>query len=89
MARDTPPGMGAPEDIVGEYAVGVSFSGGELRAAAFAHGVLKALEGSGIAAGCGRRMSCGRGDRRGHREGARRATLVLPRLREFIQERKP
>ena len=36
--------MGAPIDIVGKNAIALSFSGGGLRAAAFAHGVLKALE---------------------------------------------
>ena len=44
MAEDTPPGMGAPLDIMGENAIGLSFSGGGLRAAAFAYGVLTALE---------------------------------------------
>jgi NTE family protein len=44
MAKDTPPGMGAPLDIMGENAIALSFSGGGLRASAFAHGVLKALE---------------------------------------------
>jgi NTE family protein len=43
MTSDTPPGMGAPADIGGENAILLSFSGGGLRAAAFAHGVLKAL----------------------------------------------
>lgn len=43
LTRDTPANMGAPEDIVGEYGVAMSFSGGGLRAAAFAHGVLKGL----------------------------------------------
>ena len=44
MTADTPPGMGAPLDIVGVNAIALSFSGGGLRAAAFGHGVLKALE---------------------------------------------
>jgi NTE family protein len=43
MTMDTPPDMGGPADIGGENAVLLSFSGGGLRAAAFAHGVLKAL----------------------------------------------
>ena len=34
MAEDTPPGMGAPLDIMGENAIGLSFSGGGLRALA-------------------------------------------------------
>lgn len=38
--RDAPP---PPTDIVGEHVVGLSFSGGGLRAAAFAFGVLQAL----------------------------------------------
>jgi NTE family protein len=38
--RDTPP---PPTDIVGEHVIGLSFSGGGLRAAAFAFGVLQAL----------------------------------------------
>lgn len=33
-----------PRDIVGEHIVGLSFSGGGLRAAAFSHGVLQALQ---------------------------------------------
>jgi len=44
MTRDTPPGMGAPQDLVSENAIAISFSGGGLRAAAFAHGVLTALK---------------------------------------------
>lgn len=43
MTKDTPPGMDAPQDIVGENAIALSFSGGGLRAAAIAHGVLTAL----------------------------------------------
>ena len=44
IEKDTPPGMGAPVDIMGANAIALAFSGGGLRAAAFAHGVLKALE---------------------------------------------
>lgn len=38
------PDMGAPADVMGENSIVVTFSGGGLRAAAFAHGVLTALE---------------------------------------------
>lgn len=44
LTPDTPPGMGAPQDILGENTIAMSFSGGGLRAAAFAHGVLLALK---------------------------------------------
>ncbi len=40
----TAPDMGAPADVMGENSIVVMFSGGGLRAAAFAHGVLTALE---------------------------------------------
>jgi len=43
MTKDTPPGMDAPRDIIGENTIALSFSGGGLRAAALAHGVLTAL----------------------------------------------
>ncbi|APV52340.1 hypothetical protein BWI17_07220 [Betaproteobacteria bacterium GR16-43] len=36
--------MDAPQDILGENTIALSFSGGGLRAAAFAHGVLRALK---------------------------------------------
>jgi NTE family protein len=42
--RETKPNMGAPSDVMGENSIVVMFSGGGLRAAAFAHGVLTALE---------------------------------------------
>ncbi|QJR16671.1 patatin-like phospholipase family protein [Usitatibacter palustris] len=51
ITRATPPGMDAPEDIVGENAVALSFSGGGLRAAAIAHGVLTALRDTKTAGG--------------------------------------
>src|SRR4051812_30363712 len=41
----TPIDMGAPSDLMGENSIMLTFSGGGLRAAAFAHGVLTALEG--------------------------------------------
>lgn len=41
----TPPDMGAPTDVMRENSIVLSFSGGGLRAAAFSHGVLRALEG--------------------------------------------
>lgn len=44
VSADTPADMGAPTDILGENVVALSFSGGGLRAAAFAHGVLLALQ---------------------------------------------
>ncbi|MFZ3322481.1 MAG: patatin-like phospholipase family protein [Usitatibacter sp.] len=40
----TSPDMGAPADVMRENSIIVMFSGGGLRAAAFAHGVLTALE---------------------------------------------
>jgi NTE family protein len=40
----TPPDMGAPTDVMRENSIILTFSGGGLRAAAFAHGVLTALE---------------------------------------------
>ena len=43
VTKDTPRGMDAPVDILGENNIALSFSGGGLRAAAFAHGVLEAL----------------------------------------------
>jgi NTE family protein len=45
LNADTPPNMGAPTDLMGEHAIVLSLSGGGLRAAAFAHGVLSALAG--------------------------------------------
>lgn len=42
--RGTTPDMGAPADVMRENSIVVMFSGGGLRAAAFAHGVLTALE---------------------------------------------
>ena len=44
LSASTPPNMGAPEDLMRENSIVLSFSGGGLRAAAFAHGVLTALE---------------------------------------------
>src|SRR5882757_4679232 len=44
LTAATPPNMGAPVDIMGENSIVLSFSGGGLRAAAFAHGVLTALQ---------------------------------------------
>lgn len=44
MTKDTPPEMEAPRDILSENTVAIAFSGGGLRAAAFAHGVLVALK---------------------------------------------
>ena len=38
MTKDTPAGMDAPRDIIGENTIALSFSGGGLRAAALAHG---------------------------------------------------
>jgi NTE family protein len=43
-ARGTTPDMDLPADTMGENSIVVTFSGGGLRAAAFAHGVLTALE---------------------------------------------
>ena len=44
LSAATPPNMGAPTDFMRENSIVLSFSGGGLRAAAFAHGVLTALE---------------------------------------------
>ncbi len=44
MTRDTAPGMGAREEFTEENMIALSFSGGGLRSAAFAYGVLRALE---------------------------------------------
>jgi NTE family protein len=44
LSASTPPNMGAPTDFMRENSIVLSFSGGGLRAAAFAHGVLTALE---------------------------------------------
>ena len=44
LSAATPPNMGARTDFMRENSIVLSFSGGGLRAAAFAHGVLTALE---------------------------------------------
>ena len=44
LAPGTPSDMGAPTDVMRENSILLTFSGGGLRAAAFAHGVLTALE---------------------------------------------
>src|SRR5882672_9989124 len=44
LSASTPPNMGAPTDFMRENSIVLSLSGGGLRAAAFAHGVLTALE---------------------------------------------
>src|SRR5882672_4610479 len=44
LSAATPPNMGSRTDFMRENAIVLSFSGGGLRAAAFAHGVLSALE---------------------------------------------
>jgi NTE family protein len=44
LSASTPPNMGAPADFMHENSIVLSLSGGGLRAAAFAHGVLTALE---------------------------------------------
>ena len=44
LSASTPPNMGAPTDFMRENSIVLSFSGGGLRAAAFAHGVLASLE---------------------------------------------
>jgi NTE family protein len=44
LSASTPPNMGAPMDFMRENSIVLSFSGGGLRAAAFAHGVLVALQ---------------------------------------------
>jgi NTE family protein len=41
LSATTPPNMGAPADLMHEHSIVLSLSGGGLRAAAFAHGVLK------------------------------------------------
>jgi NTE family protein len=43
LSPSTPDDMGAPSDLMRENSIVLSFSGGGLRAAAFAHGVLQAL----------------------------------------------
>src|SRR5256885_552369 len=43
LSATTPPNMGAPADLMHEHSIVLSLSGGGLRAAAFAHGVLSAL----------------------------------------------
>jgi NTE family protein len=43
LSAATPPNMGSPTDFMHENSIVLSFSGGGLRAAAFAHGVLTAL----------------------------------------------
>jgi NTE family protein len=43
LSVDAAPNMGAPIDVMGENSIFLSFSGGGLRAAAFAHGVLTGL----------------------------------------------
>jgi NTE family protein len=44
LAPSTPPDMGARTDVMRENSIVLSLSGGGLRAAAFAHGVLSALQ---------------------------------------------
>src|SRR5689334_12558225 len=44
LSSATRPNMGAPTDLMGENSIVLLFSGGGLRAAAFAHGVLTALQ---------------------------------------------
>jgi NTE family protein len=44
LSASSPPNMGARTDFMRENSIVLSFSGGGLRAAAFAHGVLTALE---------------------------------------------
>jgi len=44
VSASTPANMGAPTNLMSENSIVLSFSGGGLRAAAFAHGVLTALE---------------------------------------------
>jgi NTE family protein len=51
LSAATPVDMGAPTDVMRENSIVLSFSGGGLRAAAFAHGVLSALEGAKTADG--------------------------------------
>ncbi len=45
LSATTPPNMGAPTDLIRENSIVLSLSGGGLRAAAFSHGVLTALQG--------------------------------------------
>jgi NTE family protein len=51
LSAQTPPNMGAPTDLMRENSIVLSFSGGGLRAAAFAHGVLTALASAKTAEG--------------------------------------
>ncbi len=51
LSAATPPNMGARMDFMRENSIVLSFSGGGLRAAAFAHGVLTALQGVKTAEG--------------------------------------
>jgi len=44
LSEATPSRMGAPEDFMRENSIVLSFSGGGLRASAFAYGVLTALQ---------------------------------------------
>src|SRR5258708_14111380 len=44
LSATTPPNMGAPTDYMHENSIMLAFSGGGLRAAAFAYGVLTALD---------------------------------------------
>src|SRR6267142_2378749 len=44
LSASTPPNMGAPTDLIRENSIVLSLSGGGLRATAFAHGVLTALQ---------------------------------------------
>lgn len=44
LSATTPPNMGARQDYIHENSIVLAFSGGGLRAAAFAHGVLTALD---------------------------------------------
>src|SRR5260370_12413674 len=45
LSAATPPNMGAPTDYMHQNSIVLAFSGGGLRAAAFAYGVLTALDG--------------------------------------------
>src|SRR5260221_12987097 len=45
ISAATPPNMGAPTEYMHENSIVLAFSGGGLRAAAFAYGVLTALDG--------------------------------------------
>src|SRR3977135_1023797 len=51
LSAATPPNMGAPTDVMRENSIVLSFSGGGLRAAAFPHGVLTALQSAKTAEG--------------------------------------